>query len=643
MCSQTSTHDAKEKQLYAWDLARAISPRRTVRVAPIDAYGIASGSYALVHPVEGDQPADAAPWAVHLTDRDGDTWLLGLDLDDRAGTDPVADAQAVCELLDAADIDHVVCASGGGRGRHIWGALCEPASPELIRHVATALTSVAPSLDTAPLLNPHAGCLRSPGAPHRHGGASTVIAGSVEALIQPRTTVAQIQTLLALIPEPDPEPPTAMPRAIATDTHGHPYLPGQRRALPPQSVRALHTDPTADPTIDASAVQWKVLLGAARARWRFSDVAAELDTAPGLEASRTRRGRGSLRIPRTDPRRRLAADWRRAVATVATSTQNSSADDSSFCERAGDTAAVVEATQQRADASPGRWTSGPGPADRRTLDALCVIALEAVTSTIDIDIRRLALRAGIGRETARTALHRLSADGWITRTRTAAGAHAATWKIAEPADFHTPPRPDRSQADTRAARRSQLLVTLRQRLHRAAHDAFTPRALGLHAGTVWARLHEDRPHPHDHAAHQLLSAGLITSAGEPRDVRDRVATAHTTSGTLERRAIQYEVERAVWQWWCAEVAWMTAPGRNRRYRPRQGRLVDIAHPWERWHPYPRGGPTGHGRGRHQWAAAAVRNGSLPVTQCLHYRCDNDPHDDDSEERGRHRNLRRYSA
>jgi hypothetical protein len=126
------------------------------------------------------------------------------------------------------------------------------------------------------------------------------------------------------------------------------------------------------------------------------------------------------------------------------------------------------------------------------LDVLCVLALQALCASVEADTRRLALLAGVGRETARTALLRLSSDGWITQARAAEGPHGARWAIRPTDRVSTDPVVGRSQADPRpvgagAAERSTLLATLTTRLRDAAHDLFTLGALGHHAGNVYAR------------------------------------------------------------------------------------------------------------------------------------------------------------
>ena len=63
------------------------------------------------------------------------------------------------------------------------------------------------------------------------------------------------------------------------------------------------------------------------------------------------------------------------------------------------------------------------------LDVACELMLAAVATDIELNTRRLAMLSGIGRDTARVALHRLAADGWLTPTTPAAGVHGAHWAL----------------------------------------------------------------------------------------------------------------------------------------------------------------------------------------------------------------------
>jgi hypothetical protein len=299
-----------------WAFARALSPRRTVRVADVDsATGRARNAYGSELPLRG--PFPGRPYAVYLTDRGGRFRLLGFDLD--AGKGPVAaDLARLCALLDRARLAYVVCVSGPSGGRHVWVALAQPAAAEVVARLARALARMLPSLDTAPLTNPRTGALRPPGAPHRDAGTSRVLAGHAEALLAPTATPAQLLTLVGLVEQAAPPPEvTAVARALGRDADGRAHLLGERRPLPRAARNALHAALRED--ADASAVLATVLAGAARARWRFEDVAALLETAPGLEHARSERAcAGRIRRSRDSALRMLLRQWEHACAFLAT-------------------------------------------------------------------------------------------------------------------------------------------------------------------------------------------------------------------------------------------------------------------------------------------------------------------------------------
>lgn len=571
-----------------WLLTQTISPRPTVRVASVDAYGEIQNQYAQTQRV-GPTPPDT-PWAMYLAGPDRAFKLLCFDHDAKtAGAADVAarDAEVTAGILARVGLEPVVCASGPGGGRHVWVALTDSVDGETVATLARLMQHLCPTLDLAPLTNAAAGCVRPPGAPHRAGGVSTVIAGSVGALTAPTGTAAQVRAaaehVAQLIEDAEPAHSSTADRPLPVDKHQHRYIPGPRRPLPRASAAALDEDAAMG---DASAVLWRILIGAAAARWRYEDVAALVER-PGMAHILTQRQRGT-RVPRTpaDAAERLSHHWNRAVKWSAANPRRKSEDDSTFDERAGGIAAHVRHVQQRADAAAGRWTTPAGPTDRRVLDVLCVLALQGLTTTVAADIRRLGLLAGIGRETARTGLLRLAAQGWIVQDSPAEGTHAARWTIGPSPVIHNSPAESRSQVETRAPRthtgaatRIALLAQLTARTTDAAHDAFTPGALGHHAGNLYARCTTD---PQSAAAlaqitgaslsrtlsslDRLVDAGvlLVDVQGWRRSRRDRrpsAATHHGTSGRLARRERLYRLERALWTWWQAEQAWMRAPRR----------------------------------------------------------------------------------
>ena len=586
-----------------WTLTQRISPRDRVRVSALDAStGQALNVYPTVQVIGSTQPE--TPWAVYLAGPDGHYRLLCFDLDtkSRHGRDRAAvDADQLAQLLSSHGCDVVVCESGPSGGRHVWTALAEGVDAETVAKLARLARHLCPTLDLAPLSNPTTGCVRPPGAPHRAGGRSQVLSGDPESLAAARTTTAQVHQVIGALAHlvTDLEPTTVEPgRPLPLDDHGRLYLPGPRRPLPTTSRSALDQDAAAG---DASAVLWSVLIGAASAHWHHSDVAALVDTAPGLEHVRSARERGR-RVARrpAESAAILRRQWDKAVRWAAAHPRRAG-DDPTFDDRAGAIAALVRQVQQRADTARGRWTTGAGPADRRILDAVCLLALQGVVTAVEADIRRLALLAGVGRETARVALHRLAADGWLSLAAPAHGCHGASWSIGTIHSFTDPtrsqadPRPQPPHPPTGAADRVATLAVLLDRTTAATHDTFTTApGLGLYAGTVYAAVGTAHTTPED-LAHRtgiptsrarrdldrLAAAGVLVKSRSgwrraSRTTLDRIAKRRGVAGRLDQRAQRYAIEREAWAWWQAEAAWMCAPRRpGTKQRPQRGQLALI--------------------------------------------------------------------
>lgn len=441
----------------AWAITAAISPRPTVRVAAVNEDGSTLNSYPLQHITPVTAAAPERPWAIYLTDREHAYRLLCFDLDGKtpeAAEAAEQDTAALVRLLIDAGLAPVVCQSGPQGGRHIWIALREGVAAELVHRLARLAKVLHTTLDLSPIMNPAAGCVRPPGAPHRHGGSSTVIDGNLDSLTRPSGTTAAVSAAVERLAQlvndrAATERTDTFSADTAQDDRKHPHIPGTKRPLAPAAAAALRTNAAAD---DASAVLWRVLTGAAAAHWHYSDVARVLDTAPGLEHARTRNEDGRRIARRPDERARvLRRQWDRAVAYIASGRRIVGRDET-FDARADAIAAHVLAVQSRADAAPGRWNRGGGPADRRVLDALSILALQALSADLEADTRRLALMAGIGRETARTALLRLAEDDWIIRTNEAEGRSAAHWKIGPHVVIHSNPVDARSQVAHRPPR-----------------------------------------------------------------------------------------------------------------------------------------------------------------------------------------------
>ncbi len=624
----------------AWELTRAVSPRPLVRVADVDAYGSAVNTYTRRARTTGARPN--APWAVYLTDQTGAFRLLAFDFDAAKGA-PAADAAVLCGWLERAGLPYLLTRSGPSGGRHVWLAFAEAVDAASVDTLARLVRVRLASLDIAPLANPVTGCVRPPGAPHRAGGSSTVLAGDPAALAAPTVRAADVTRLvdtLAAGHRPEPLAPLDPTAALPTDAAGRLYLLGVRRQLPAGSVQALQVDAAAMDanTVDASTVLRRVLVGAAAARWRCADVAGLVAHSPGLEHVRSQgQGPGVPRRVRSpgESRAVLARQWDRAVRWVAAHPRASNLEDPTFEPRAAALAAVVEATQARADAAPGRWAGAGGPADRRVLDALCVLSLHAVSPVVEADIRRLGLVCGIGRETARTALLRLARDGWVTRHSPADGPRAASW-ILNGALSTVVDVPGRSQADPRppgagTAERNRWLTLLRTRLAAAAHDVFTPAGgLGHAIGQLYAAL-TSQPAPTSWLAHQLgtttedtgIRLGVLRAARLARrtckgwsvvraDRRDAAAVRLGVAGRLADRARRYALEREAFAWWTDELTWMHAPRRTAASRrPGLGQLVvlDPTDTVPAWPAHPR-----RGDGRADFAAARRVLATVAVNQ-----------------------------
>src|SRR4051794_5435403 len=560
-----------------WSLAAALAARTgrgRVRVADLDATGAALNAYRREISVDGPPPH--RPYAVYLADADGGYWLLGCDLD--SGRGPVGeDLVELRSLLDRAGLPHLVCASGPGGGRHVWIGLAEAVPAPEVARLADALAARLPSLGTAPLRNPATGCLRPPGAPHRITGAASILTGDPAVLIAPRVGRIQLRRLLDLLgaaPAGD-----ARPRTARGGAGGRAHLPGAPGRLPGEAQAALSEPLPAD----ASAVLWRVLLGAVRARWRLEQLRKLLPTAPGLEHVRTER-RGDRRVARPPGAQRalLRRQWQRALTHVQTAGPGA---DPTFSARCAPVVAAVAAGQARAFAARGRWARPGGPSDARVLAALALLTLQAVRPEVEADIRRPGELAGVCRETARRALGRLAAEGWIAQTAAAAGIHAARWRLNAPsaADCTPPagtgvsqavPRPHPTDPDPDpdpdpVRQRRAWLHALHRQLNQLAHDVWTPAGLGHHAARLHAALTDTGQSPQqlaehtgdsastvDHQLHRLHQAGLTHPdprgwRRDPRtdahrgDLADRLGVA----GILTRRR-RHAAEREAWAWWC---------------------------------------------------------------------------------------------
>ena len=288
--------------------------------------------------------------------------------------------------------------------------------------------------------------MRPPGAPHRLGGTSRVIAGSASVLTDPTVTADQVRDLVGRLAERvHATPPTGRPDAAASGGGGG-------RAAVPARARSGHCRRPAGTALETPyrpvtcrrccggccAVR-PPPAGASPTSRRSPTPPASSTPAPS--APEPPAARAPPRVP-ASPAAVLRRQWTRAVHTVAelaADPHHGWERSRRFDARAETVAELVRAVQARADATPGRWgNSRAGLAQRRVLDALCLYHLQAVRpDEVEADIRRLALTCGLDRETARRALLALAADGWIARTHPSAGRRGAHWTIDPAGAVHT--------------------------------------------------------------------------------------------------------------------------------------------------------------------------------------------------------------
>ncbi|NYI42896.1 hypothetical protein [Demequina lutea] len=610
-----------------WPLVQAISLRAHVRLAHTLSDGSVSADNKYPERANIAGPDPGVPWVVHLADESGLYRLLAFDFDAHHDTSEAArhDAYALVALLERlGDLPYVVCESGPSGGLHVWLAPRHGLPAATVATLARIASRLYPTLDIAPLTNPTTGGVRPPGSPHRHGGRSTVLFGDLTALTQPTATAGAIERLMAELDAiaPTPAPAETREGLALVDRTGRLYLPGPRTVLGTAATAALRNP--VRPDQDASAVLFSCLLGAARARWRYNDLHELLDTAPGLEYARTER-HSHHRVPRSPAQqhRLLARHWDRAVrhaaATRLTAPRSGHTD---LAPKAALVNAVVAAALSSMAACPGRWTHADavpkGVGNQRAIDRLVLIelyqrAIDGITTTVRASVRTLAMSLPVGRESVRESLMRLATDGWIGLSEATDGPAAATWSIDPRGVFH------REAGSSRSAlglvpnaspllevwrQRSELSSTLNLITDLASHDVFTPRALGLQAGYLYAQLHQAgrttlaslcqvcglTPAAAQTTLQVLHGAGLALRSGlqwaaAPPEARDRAAQLHGTTGTLAARRRAYQLEQATWAYWLEELALTSkaaplAVQRQRVVRLANGNTVGLA-------PYPR--------------------------------------------------------
>ncbi|MBG0819038.1 hypothetical protein [Planomonospora sp. ID82291] len=680
MSPQTGCEGDAEQQSAAFYAAlRALAPRGRARVdVRTEAGDEWAHSYAATVKL-GDVPP-IGPFAWYLANARHEFEFIVFDLD-RAKGDVERDADELMELLEAADVRYLVCVSGPGRGLHIWVPI-EPTAAAVVRVLARAAARRLPSLDLSPLTNARTGCVRPPGAPHRHGGISTPVdqwvpitpQAAADLLAEPNDAEA-VERLAVVLDAADVEPEQIEAEAVRTIESGPrgPRLAGRRR---PCDVAALLAT---TPEVERGHAQLaRILVRLALARWSAPETARFLEAnleAPGLIHLRRQGGKRSR--PRSPGERAalIARQWERAVAYAATlhretvpveedqgaeepaERQEQSAQ--TYAARLAAVVPLVAGVREAISAEPERWSTQAGPSDRRALEYVLELALEAVTDEVEIDCRRLALATGMGRSTAARALGRLVLDEWLSLDTPGEGQRAHRYRVlpqaledasatpvtnklpeslAQGGTQGNPPQVGEVRRHRAAREAHRQSLTARRAL--LSHDVFThpgpardQAGLGRHVAITAAALSTGlykvndlarvtgyslrtvRRHLEILKAHQLARRSDRPAPGAWRRTRTSLATVAArigAAGTRERRHRAYAIERDAYAWWLAELGWMRTKGKRRRPPgPDQTRLLLAGLPrWGNRDRYPR---DHEGRADHRAARVDLAMQRLAAT------------------------------
>jgi hypothetical protein len=245
-----------------------------------------------------DQPA-----AVLLYDATGRARCLAADLDvGRGGPQQVdQDLTRLTELIERCAGRCFTDRSPSG-GRHLYLPLAEPIDFVEMRAVLRALSVLLPSLDIAPAVNLHGGCLRPPGARHKSGGWQRLdgLLSAAQAIADcPNPPAVWAALVAALRPQLDAnrpipaDPSLQLPPQAAGGTGAKQRGAHQLAAARPGGRRPLRSavlsiaecgayDPATYPT--PSQARQAVHAAAAASGWTYPDIVTELETGnwPGL-------------------------------------------------------------------------------------------------------------------------------------------------------------------------------------------------------------------------------------------------------------------------------------------------------------------------------------------------------------------------
>ncbi|PZU01315.1 MAG: hypothetical protein DI630_12655 [Gordonia sp. (in: high G+C Gram-positive bacteria)] len=582
----------------------SLSPRNACLVAP---EGTKKYQWA-------DLPTDfpQTPWALFLTDRSQRFHLLGIDLDDKeevAASDVANDLALVRAVCDKLELPYLICASGGGAGRHVW-LHCEPTSAAIVARINAALKTLCSTFDNHPLSNASTGCLRAPGSPHRNGGASRILphgdhltgmhalrhlkanpcptsriealADTLAALAQPILDAQQHQQVEASTAASKDSGANIFPAAQA---HAAPAVAGlhSRRELQPFAQAMLDQRPGPD----ASRTSHTIARSFVYAGFGVDDFirAALHDQAPGLEHIRTERvEKTSRRTPRIDPETYARHQFLRAIASVpAHHLQDRTEGFPDDTERRHEIEQIALTAVETA-LRGAMWTGATGSVLHRTLAALASVSISRGRRTVTLSARSWAKQAGLTAPQISQAARTLEDGGWIECVSPAAGPLAAQWRVIDKRDrvqwvthFSNTGGAQGGSRDSREElRASQTMVDLAPESGR--HNCWSLPNVGTTGHALWLALQVHGSLSEAGLAGRLgldirtvrktLQAmalfDLVRGCGGglfralPLDRADSHCSLLGLEGVQERRWRRYAVESALWAVRCAERVWRTS-------------------------------------------------------------------------------------
>ncbi|WP_143065925.1 hypothetical protein [Streptomyces sp. CC53] len=406
------------------------------------------------------------PVAVHLArGRRGVPrfWAVVFDHDAKQHTaaQVAADAALMDEAAKAEGIPPVPVASGSPGGMHVWLGCAEGVPFPVVQRINAAAGRLCPSLDASPLSNATDGLIRPPGAAHRNGGYSALVAHTVDQavnLLGPASApasaferlAARLEAMAAELPDDEPAdsqqtpddrtgggaappvqrghggrqvPPSIRQRGphvrrIVEDAAGCPKIEAPWRPLGTKALRSLRRRPSRRD--DHSAAKHAPARSMALAGWTQAEglaVVRDPQSSPALEYLRSERQADGSRRPRSEEEteRLWGRVWFLAVEDAARMPRRPE-DDGRPAEADEVQQAVTDLYGRMRAAGPDRWSRKSGPADRAVLTAVAWLMLLSGSVDVSANVHRLGVLAGYTGQTASQAFWRLVRDGWITVT-----------------------------------------------------------------------------------------------------------------------------------------------------------------------------------------------------------------------------------